>query len=66
MNRESYVVGATEKLCDLQCGDMWLVQDMEDYCFTSDSVLLANFAKAKRGQKVLELCAGSGDRKSVV
>ena len=45
---------------DLQCGGMTLVQDDEGYCFTSDAVLLADFAKTRRGDLVADLGTGSG------
>lgn len=45
---------------DLQCEGLVIVQDSELYRFTSDSVLLANFFKARPGETVAELCAGSG------
>ncbi|MBQ8468322.1 MAG: methyltransferase [Clostridia bacterium] len=44
---------------DLQCGGLVIVQDKDLYRFTSDSVLLANFFKAKAGETVVELCSGS-------
>ena len=45
---------------DLQCDGLVIVQDSNLYKFTSDSVLLANFFKAKKTDEVVELCAGSG------
>ncbi len=37
-----------------------VVQDTELYCFTSDSILLSKFAKAKNGEVVADFCSGSG------
>ncbi len=37
-----------------------IVQDTTLYRFTSDSVLLSRFAKAKKGDTVADFCAGSG------
>ncbi len=37
-----------------------IVQNTKLYRFTSDSVLLSRFAKAKKGEKVADFCAGSG------
>lgn len=37
-----------------------IIQDDERYRFTSDSVLLARFVKAKKGERVADFCAGSG------
>ena len=37
-----------------------ICQDDELYCFTSDSILLSKFAKAKKNDVVADFCAGSG------
>ena len=49
-----------ERLDDLEVNGLKLIQNPKLYCFTSDSVLLANTAKVKRKDKVLDLCSGSG------
>ncbi len=49
-----------ERLDDLLLGDYKILQSKNHYNFTSDSVRLANFARAKNGDRVLELCAGCG------
>ncbi len=49
-----------EVLEDMQMGGLKIVQDERLYRFTSDSVLLSKFAKAKKGEKVADFCAGSG------
>lgn len=49
-----------ERLDDLEVNGLKLIQNPQLYCFTSDSVLLANTAKVKRKDKVLDLCSGSG------
>ncbi len=49
-----------ERLEDLQCKNLMLIQKPDNYCFTTDSVLLANFVKCKPSDKVIELCSGSG------
>lgn len=49
-----------ERLEDLKCNNLMLIQDPDNYCFTTDSVLLANFVKCKKTDKVVELCSGSG------
>ncbi len=49
-----------EQLEDLQCKGLMLIQQPDNYCFTTDSVLLANFVKAKPSDKTIELCSGSG------
>ena len=49
-----------KRLEDLQYAGLKIYQDDKGYCFTSDSVLLANYAKFIAGSKVVEFCAGSG------
>lgn len=49
-----------ERIDDLQFEGLRLIQDSEGYCFTSDSVLLANYVKCPKSAKVVEFCAGSG------
>ncbi len=50
----------TEVLEDMQIDNLKIVQDTTLYRFTSDSVLLSRFAKAKKGDKIADFCAGSG------
>lgn len=45
---------------DLLIGKYKIIQDDERYRFTSDSVLLARFLKAKKGERVADFCSGSG------
>lgn len=49
-----------ERLDDLLFNDMHIIQNKNEYCFTSDAVLLANFCKAKKLDNVVDLCSGSG------
>lgn len=44
----------------LLIGEYKIIQDTDFYRFTSDSVLLARFLSAKRGEKVADFCSGSG------
>ena len=48
------------RLEDLQYKGLKIYQNKDLYCFTSDAVTLANFAKIKRGDKVCDFCSGSG------
>ena len=48
-----------ETLDDLG-GGVRIIQNPALYRFTSDAVLLARFARAKRGDRVADLCAGGG------
>lgn len=50
----------TEKLEDLQCDGLQLIQSSAEYRFTTDAVLLANFCKDMTGKRCVDLCAGSG------
>lgn len=49
-----------EKIEDLQCGGLQLIQSANEYRFTTDAVLLANFCKDMRGKLCVEFGAGSG------
>ena len=49
-----------EVLDDLQLNNLKIIQDKNDYRFSSDSVLLANYAKPGRKDSVVEFCSGSG------
>ena len=41
-------------------GDKKIIQNVSLYRFTSDSILLSRFAKAKKGDAVADFCAGCG------
>ena len=49
-----------ERLDDLQINNKFIIQNKNEYCFTSDAVQLANFAKVKPNDRVVDLCSGSG------
>lgn len=49
-----------EKIENLGCGDLGLIQSAKGYRFTTDAVLLANFCKDMTGKTCVEFCAGSG------
>ncbi len=44
----------------LLVGDYVIVQDRDLYRFSTDSIRLARFLKAKKGEMVADFCAGSG------
>ncbi len=44
----------------LNIDDKVILQDDEGYCFSQDSVLLANLAEIKKGAKAIDLGSGSG------
>lgn len=60
MTQNNITLKENERLDDLLFNDMHIIQNKERYCFTSDAVLLANFAKAKKSDSALDLCSGSG------
>ncbi len=53
-------IGPNERLDDLQLNGLKIIQKIGGYGFTSDSVLLANFVKAKKTDVCLEIGAGCG------
>ncbi len=49
-----------ERIDDLQCKGYKIIQKPEGFCFGMDAVLLSDFTTVKEGQKVLDLCSGTG------
>ena len=49
-----------ERLDDLQCDGLYLIQNPDKFCFGIDAVLLSNFVKVKKNGHVVDLCTGSG------
>ncbi len=49
-----------EKIEDLQCDGLSIIQSSTEYRFTTDAVLLANFCRDMRGKVCVEFGAGSG------
>lgn len=49
-----------ERLDDLELDDLMIIQDKNGYKFSTDSVILANFAKAKPSDVCVDLCSGGG------
>ena len=49
-----------ETLDDLQLKGIHVIQKKEGFRFGVDAVLLANFSKVKRNQRVIDLCSGTG------
>lgn len=54
------MIKPNERLDDLEYKGLMLIQDPDGYCFTSDSVLLANLAEVKRLDTVVDIGTGSG------
>ncbi len=59
-NEKEVVLLEGERLEDLQCGGMKIIQNKNLYCFTSDSVILANFIKIKSSETAVEIGGGCG------
>lgn len=49
-----------ERIDDLQRNGYRIIQHPEKFCFGMDAVLLSGFAAARRGDRVLDLCTGTG------
>lgn len=49
-----------ERLDDLQINNLFIIQNPQEYCFTSDAVALANFVHVSNYGRVVDLCSGSG------
>ena len=49
-----------ERLDELHRNGYVIIQDPKRFCFGMDAVLLSGFAKAKRGDHVLDLGTGTG------
>ncbi len=49
-----------ERVDDLQCRGYRLIQDPTKFCFGLDAVLLSDFARVSVGEKVLDMCTGTG------
>lgn len=49
-----------ERLDELHRNGYYIIQDPARFCFGMDAVLLSGFAKAKKGEKALDLGTGTG------
>lgn len=49
-----------ERIDDLQINGYRIIQDPDRFCFGIDAVLLSDYAKAKPGDTVVDLCTGTG------
>lgn len=49
-----------ERIDDLQRNNYKIIQDPERFCFGMDAVLLSGFARAKEGDRVIDLGTGTG------
>ena len=53
-------VFANERVDDLEINGLKLIQNPDGYCFTSDSVLLANSVAVRKRDRILDIGTGSG------
>lgn len=60
MMRENNLVREHERLDELHRNGYFIIQDPERFCFGMDAVLLSGFAKAKKGERALDLGTGTG------
>ena len=49
-----------EKIHDIRCGDLKLIQNTNGFPYGTDAVLLSEFVTLKKGEEVLDFCTGSG------
>ena len=49
-----------ERIDDLQIRSLSIIQRTDGFCFGCDAVLLSHFASVKKGDRVLDLCTGTG------
>ena len=54
------VLQKNERLEDLQCKGLKIIQNKDYYTFTSDSVILANFVQTKKNDLCVEIGTGCG------
>ena len=60
LERGNSLLRENERLDELQRNGYCIIQNPEKFCFGMDAVLLSGFAKAKQGEKVLDLGTGTG------
>ena len=60
MMKENNLIHEGERLDELQRNGYYIIQNPGRFCFGMDAVLLSGFAKAKAGEKVLDLGTGTG------
>jgi len=53
-------LGNNERIDDLQCEGLKIIQNTQGFCFGMDAVLLANFSDIKSNSEVVDLGTGTG------
>lgn len=54
------LIKSNERLDDLQLNNLYIIQNPDEYLFTSDAVALANFVHVSNNGRMVDLCSGSG------
>ena len=55
------MIKENERIDDLECKGLKIIQDPRSFCFGIDSILLADFAKnLKKGSRIIDLGTGNG------
>lgn len=49
-----------ERIDDLHRNGYRIIQDPKRFCFGIDAVILSDFAKVKKGERIIDLCTGTG------
>lgn len=49
-----------ERMDDLEINNFKIIQNINMFCFGIDAVLLSHFSKAKKNDRVMDLCTGNG------
>ena len=58
--KDEAILKPGERFDDLERNGYHIIQNPEKFCFGMDAVLLSGFAKVKPGEKVLDMCTGTG------
>lgn len=59
-NTGDVIINEYERIDDLQCNGLRLIQDPDRFCFGMDAVLLAGYVKAGKKDRILDMCTGNG------
>ncbi|MCR4787971.1 MAG: tRNA1(Val) (adenine(37)-N6)-methyltransferase [Lachnospiraceae bacterium] len=54
------ILNENERIDDLQIRGLRIIQNPDLFCFGIDAVLLSYYARAKEGDRVIDLCTGNG------
>lgn len=60
MQNKDCLLREGERLDDLQCQGLQIIQHPGKFCFGMDAVLLSSFAALRNKDTVMDLCTGTG------